>query len=64
MLHRFIGGGGGGTGILYPEKFFSLPQVQIPKIKHWRDLYTDSTLVANYILIFIDKHNTGYSSAS
>ena len=62
--HRFIGGGGGGTGILYPEEFFSLAQVQIPKIKLRRDLYTGSTLVASYILIFSDKNNTGYSSAS
>ena len=34
----------GGTDILYPKEFFSLAQVQIPKIKLRCDLYPDSIM--------------------
>ena len=47
----------GGTEILYPEDFSGSVQVLILKIKLWRDLYTDCTLVRELREMYLSCYN-------
>ena len=47
----------GGMEILYPEDFSGSVQVLILKIKLWRDLYTDCTLVRELREMYLSCYN-------